>query len=99
MLEIRQTPEYALWFSKLRDGQAKARIDVRIRRMSLGTLGDAKFFDGIGELKIDFGPGYRIYFLKRGDVLVILLCGGDKSTQTADVRKAKTLVAKWKEEQ
>ena len=99
MLEIRQTAEYALWFSKLRDVQAKARIDVRIRRVSLGNLGDAKFFDGIGELRIDFGPGYRIYFLKRGDVLVILLCGGDKSTQTADIRKARTLATKWKEEQ
>jgi putative addiction module killer protein len=95
--EIRQTREYATWYSRLRDVGAKARIDVRIRRMSLGNLGDVKFFGGIGELRIDYGPGYRVYFLKRGDVLIVLLCGGDKSTQASDIASAKTIAARWKE--
>jgi putative addiction module killer protein len=73
MFEIRQTEEYVRWFARLKDRTAKARIDVRIRRVSLGNLGDAKFFDGIGELRVDHGPGYRVYFLKREKVLIILL--------------------------
>lgn len=97
MFEIRQTREYAAWFAALRDENAKARIDIRIRRVSLGNLGDVKFFDGIGELRLDYGPGYRIYFLKRGDVLVVLLCGGNKSTQAKDIKAAKVLAARWKE--
>ncbi len=59
--------------------------------MQSGLLGDVKFFKGIGEMRIDFGPGYRIYFVKRGDVLVILLCGGDKSSQTRDIERALTM--------
>jgi putative addiction module killer protein len=97
MFEVRQTSEYSSWFARLRDANAKARIDVRIRRMSLGNLGDAKFFGGIGELRIDYGPGYRVYFVKRGDVLIILLCGGSKSTQTSDITLAKAIAARLKE--
>jgi putative addiction module killer protein len=97
MFEVRQTIEYATWYSRLRDVNAKARIDVRIRRVSLGNLGDAKFFGGIGELRIDYGPGYRVYFQKRGGTLIILLCGGDKSSQASDIALAKTIAAGWKE--
>ena len=97
MFEVRQTPEYATWYSRLRDVQAKARIDVRIRRVSLGNLGDAKFFGGIGELRIDHGPGYRVYFLRRDGTVIILLCGGDKSTQASDIALAKTIAGRWKE--
>jgi putative addiction module killer protein len=86
---IRTTPEYDAWFDGLRDMRAQNRIDVRIKRLSLGNAGDAKFFEGVGELRIDYGPGYRVYFVERSDVL--LLCGGDKSTQPRDIRKAKTL--------
>jgi putative addiction module killer protein len=97
MFEVRQTQEYSRWFAKLRDRTARARIDVRIRRISLGNIGDAKFFGGIGELRVDYGPGYRIYFLKRGEVLIILLCGGEKSTQAEDIKMAKFLAASWKD--
>lgn len=99
MFEVRQTPEYEAWFSKLRDIDAKARIDVRIRRVSLGNLGDAKFFDGIGELRVDYGPGYRVYFQRRGSLIVILLCGGDKSSQAKDIKSAKRIAAKLKDGQ
>ena len=97
MIEVRQTSEYADWYARLRDMKAKARIDVRIRRMSLGNLGDAKFFGGIGELRIDHGPGYRVYFLKRGEALIILLGGGDKSSQASDIALAKAVASRWKE--
>lgn len=92
MIEIRQTEEYADWFDRLRDRQARARIDVRVRRLSLGNPGDVKLVGGgVSELRIDYGPGYRVYFCRRGDALVLLLCGGDKSTQDTDIRKAKEL--------
>lgn len=68
--------------------RAQARIQIRIDRLELGLLGDAKFFGGIGELRIDYGPGYRVYFVQRGDTLTILLCGGDKRTQAKDVKRA-----------
>src|SRR3990167_375225 len=80
--EIRQTEIYAKWFNSLRDRQAKARIDVRIRRLSLGNPGDVKpVGEGVSELRIDHGPGYRIYFVKQGQKFVVLLAGGDKHTQ------------------
>ncbi|WP_348642958.1 type II toxin-antitoxin system RelE/ParE family toxin [Mesorhizobium sp. B2-3-12] len=63
-------------------------MQIRIDRVELGNLGDAKFFDGIGELRVDHGPGYRIYFVKAGNTIIILLCGGDKSSQKADIKKA-----------
>ncbi|MCW5610581.1 MAG: type II toxin-antitoxin system RelE/ParE family toxin [Rubrivivax sp.] len=92
MIEVRQTPEYAAWFTSLRDRSAKTRIDIRIRRLSLGNPGDAKpVGEGVSELRIDLGPGYRVYFLQRGTVLIVLLAGGDKSTQAQDIRKAKAL--------
>ena len=89
MLEIRQTEQYAKWFNGLRDRQAKARINVRIRRLSLGNPGDAKSVgQGVSELRIDYGPGYRVYFTQRGEWVVILLVGGDKSTQGRDINAA-----------
>ena len=88
MIEIRQTARYSKWFGRLRDQNVRARIDVRIRRVSLGNFGDAKFFDGIGELRVDYGPGYRVYFVRQGESVVILLAGGDKRTQDADIKLA-----------
>ena len=88
MIEVRKTAEFLDWFSGLRDLRAQARIRVRIDRLELGLLGDAKFFDGVGELRIDYGPGYRVYFVKRGNTIVILLCGGDKRTQQKDIKRA-----------
>ena len=92
MLEIRETSAYASWFAALRDRAAKVRIDIRIRRLSLGNFGDIRpVGEGISELSIHYGPGYRIYLKKQGDALVILLAGGDKSTQDQDIRLAKEL--------
>lgn len=92
MIEIRQTETYASWFASLRDRQARARIDVRIRRLSLGNPGDVKpVGEGVSELRIDYGPGYRVYFVQRGSAFVILLAGGDKRTQERDVQTALAL--------
>jgi putative addiction module killer protein len=92
MREVRQTALYADWFRGLRDRAARARIDVRLRRLSLGNPGDVKGVgDGVSELRIDFGPGYRVYFVQRGELLIVLLAGGDKSTQNKDISAAKTL--------
>ncbi len=78
--------------NRLRIKRAKARIDVRIRRISLGNFGDVgPVGKGVSELRIDYGPGYRVYFIQRGNVLVILLCGGDKSTQAKDIQQAHEL--------
>ncbi len=89
MIEIRQTETYARWFRGLRDRQARARIEARIRRLSLGNPGDVKpVGEGVSELRIDYGPGYRVYFAQRGHELVILLAGGDKRSQDLDIRTA-----------
>jgi putative addiction module killer protein len=96
MITIRQTMDFADWLRKLRDQNARARINARIRRLSLGNPGDAKSVgEGVSELRIDYGPGYRVYFSKRGNEIVLLLCGGDKTTQTNDIIKAKSLVKEW----
>jgi putative addiction module killer protein len=95
MIEVRQTDEYAEWFKSLRDRQARARINTRIRRLSLGNRGDVRpVGEGVSELRIDYGPGYRVYFVQRGETLVILLAGGDKRTQQRDIRKALELARK-----
>ncbi len=89
MVEIRETEVYSRWFKSLRDRQARARIDIRIRRLSMGNPGDVKpVGQGISELRIDYGPGYRVYFVQRGETLIILLAGGDKSTQGRDIKIA-----------
>ncbi|HXP06693.1 MAG TPA: type II toxin-antitoxin system RelE/ParE family toxin [Stellaceae bacterium] len=86
MVEIRQTETFAAWFVKLRDRAAKARILVRIDRLSLGNPGDVRpVGEGVSEMRIDYGPGYRVYFVGRGAQAVVLLAGGDKSTQDRDI--------------
>ena len=96
MIVVRSTRDYRTWFGRLRNIEAAARIEIRIRRMSLGNFGDVKGVgDGVSELRISFGSGYRVYFTQRGDTLVVLLCGGDKSTQTEDITKAKALAKEW----
>lgn len=89
MIEIRQTEVFASWFARLRDRQARARIDVRIRRLSLGNPGDVRpVGEGVSEPRIDYGPGYRVYFVPRGAQVVILLAGGDKRSQNQDIQTA-----------
>ena len=98
MIQIQQTETYAKWFAGLRDRVARARIDIRIRRLSLGNAGDTKpVGEGVSELRIDHGPGYRVYFIQRGEVVIVLLAGGDKSTQDKDIRTAKALAKDLKE--
>jgi putative addiction module killer protein len=90
MPEMRKTRIYTDWIANLRDISAVARIDVRIRRLSLGNAGDCKSVgEGVFELRIDYGPGYRVYFNRHGDLVVLLLCGGDKRTQDQDIKNAK----------
>ncbi|MEM8918574.1 MAG: type II toxin-antitoxin system RelE/ParE family toxin [Pseudomonadota bacterium] len=92
MIEVRQTDVFAKWFQKLRDQRAKNRIVVRIRRMELGNPGDVKSVGGgVQEARISYGPGYRLYFTREGDALIILLCGGNKSSQAKDIARAKEI--------
>ena len=92
MIEIRECDAYVRWFARLKDREARARILIRVRRLSLGNPGDTNSVGGgVSELRIDCGPGYRVYFLRRGSALIFLLGGGDKSTQAADIRAAQTL--------
>ena len=89
MIEIRKTAGFAQWLDGLRDLRARARVQVRIERLAAGHAGDVKpVGEGVSELRIDYGPGYRVYFMKRGSAVVILLAGGDKRTQAADIRTA-----------
>lgn len=98
MFEVIQSETFAAWFSRLRDRQAVAKINARIRRISEGNFGDVKpARDGISELRIDCGPGYRVYFVRRGSVLVVLLAGGDKSTQDADIERAIGIAKEWRD--
>jgi putative addiction module killer protein len=94
VIEVRQTEVFAGWFASLRDRKAKDRIDIRIRRLSIGNLGDVRpVGEGVSELRIDYGPGYRVYFVRRGEALIILLCGGDKGSQRRDIKAAKALAS------
>ena len=89
MIQVRQTDGFAAWLDSVEDRQARARIEIRIRRLSLGNPGDVKSVgNGVSEMRIDYGPGYRVYFSQRGAVLVVLLCGGDKRTQSRDIARA-----------
>jgi putative addiction module killer protein len=92
MIEIRETEIYSRWFKSLRDREAKARINIRIRRLSMGNAGDViPIGKGVSELRIDYGAGYRVYFVQRGDKLIVLLAGGDKRTQDRDIKIALNL--------
>ena len=92
MAEVRQTAEFSAWLRRLQDGRGKARIAARIARMTLGNPGDAKSVGkGVMEMRIDHGPGYRVYYVQRGVQIVILLCGGDKQTQRQDIKRAQEL--------
>jgi putative addiction module killer protein len=92
MPEVRQTQTFARWFAGLRDGRARARIQARIDRLEIGNPGDVRpAGGGISEMRIDYGPGYRVYFVARGSALVILLAGGDKRTQGSDIATAREL--------
>jgi putative addiction module killer protein len=92
MIEVRQTEVFASWFANLRDRKAKARVQVRIDRMEVGNFGDvAPVGQAISEMRIAYGPGYRVYFVQKGPIIVILLCGGDKSSQSSDIIKAKAI--------
>jgi putative addiction module killer protein len=94
-----QSPEFRRWLSSLRDDRARARIVIRIDRLSLGHFGDAKSLGGgISEMRIDYGPGYRIYFARRGDRLILLAYGGDKSRQKNDIARAREIAAAWEPE-
>ncbi|MEZ2410559.1 type II toxin-antitoxin system RelE/ParE family toxin [Bosea sp. RCC_152_1] len=88
MIEVRQTAVFREWISGLKDRKAQEIIAKRMVRISAGLMGDVKYFDGIGELRFDYGPGYRVYFTKSGNVVIILLCGGDKATQWVDIKRA-----------
>jgi putative addiction module killer protein len=100
MFELIQTQEFSEWLASLRDRRAAARVQARLDRAALGNFGDVKWSiaQGVSEMRIDYGPGYRVYFTRQGQILVVLLCGGDKSTQQADIAEAKRLYAAWKEE-
>jgi putative addiction module killer protein len=92
VIEVRETETFSEWLHKLRDVQVKARIAARVRRLAFGNAGDVRpVGEGISELRIQFGPGYRVYYVQRGAVLILLLCGGDKRTQDRDIETAKQL--------
>ena len=94
MIEVRKTEIFVDWMARLRDHRARAKIAARIDRLAHGNPGDVEpVGEGVSELRIHYGPGYRVYFVRRGSALVILLCGGDKATQAKDIRSAKALAA------
>ena len=100
MPEVRQTDQFRTWLRRLKDSNAVARIVARIRRMEQGNFGDTRSVGAsVMELRIDYGPGYRIYYVNRGAEIVILLCGGDKRTQQQDIRRAHALAQDEKEGQ
>lgn len=92
MIEIRKTENFVQWLDGLSDIKARARVLSRVERLAAGNAGDVKpVGDGVSELRIDYGPGYRVYFTKLGREMVILLAGGDKSTQATDIKNARSL--------
>lgn len=98
MIEIIKTDVFDEWLEALKDRTGKAKIETRIRRLSLGNPGDVEpVGEGVSELKIDFGPGYRVYYMQRGPIIVVLLCGGDKASQKKDIAHAKTIAKQWKD--
>jgi putative addiction module killer protein len=99
VVEVRQTARFAHWLEDLRDLKARARVQARIERLIGGNPGDAKpVGSGVSELRINYGPGYRVYFQQKGSTLIILLAGGDKSTQARDIDEALMLARQIKED-
>ncbi|MBW7920527.1 MAG: type II toxin-antitoxin system RelE/ParE family toxin [Rubellimicrobium sp.] len=97
MAELIRSETFDRWLSGLRDRRAVVRITLRLDRLAADNFGDvAPAGSGVSELRIDYGPGYRVYFIRSDEVLVILLCGGDKSSQDRDIRKAQALAAQWR---
>ncbi|MHB8938507.1 MAG: type II toxin-antitoxin system RelE/ParE family toxin [Thiobacillus sp.] len=98
MIEIKQTETFRKWRINLKDERARAAIASRLDRLAFGLAGDAEpVGQGLSELRIHYGPGYRVYLQKRGDTIIVLLCGGDKSTQAKDIKTAKRLADEWSE--
>ena len=96
MIEIRRTAVFLKWMRELRDVHARARIQIRVDRLSLGNPGDVMpVGEGVSEMRIDYGPGYRVYFAGRGKAVVVLLGGGDKQTQHEDIARARNLAKEW----
>jgi putative addiction module killer protein len=96
MNELKQTEVFRKWWLKLKDERARGVITARLDRLAYGLAGDAEpVGEGISELRIHFGPGYRVYFQRRGATIIVLLCGGDKSTQAKDIKTAKRLANEW----
>ena len=98
MYTIKRTPQFDRWFGSLRDRTAQRRLDMRLRKATLGNLGDIKpVGDGVVEMREHFGPDWRLYYVQRGEVLIVMLGGGDKSTQSTDIAKAQELAASLEE--
>jgi putative addiction module killer protein len=98
VVELIKSDEFLDWINRLRDRRALARLEMRLERLVTGNPGDVRpVGDGVSEMRIDYGPGYRIYVLQHGNAAVVLLCGGDKSSQDRDIVRAKRLAAWWKE--
>ena len=96
-IQVLKSGTFETWLTGLRDREAQARVNARIRRLSLGNPGDVKpVGSGVSEMRIDYGPGYRVYYAQRAEVVVLLLCGGDKGTQDADIRRAIAMAKDWK---
>ncbi len=99
MTEIKQTATFQRWRKKLKDDRARAIIAARLARLAYGHAGDAQpVGEGVSELRIHYGPGYRVYFQRRGAAIIVLLCGGDKGTQARDIETAKRLAKDWRGE-
>jgi putative addiction module killer protein len=98
VIELKQTETFRLWESKLKDRRARTIIATRLMRLAEGLAGDvAPIGDGLSELRIHYGPGYRVYFQRRGNTIIVLLCGGDKGSQSRDITAAKTLAREWRD--
>jgi putative addiction module killer protein len=96
-MEVRRTPQFAQWLRQLRDHRARIKIASRIERLIEGNPGDVRpVGEGVSELGVDYGPGYRVYYAQRRNVILLLLLGGDKSTQVTDIQRAKVLAREWR---
>ena len=98
MVELIRSATFDAWLTGLRDAQTRARILARLDRLATGNPGDVKpIGEGLSEMRIDFGPGYRVYFMRRGSLVIVLLCGGDKASQPRDIKLARRIAADWKD--